>query len=250
MAHQLAHFDIYREELAKAYPGFGYALWEPGPGEQNSHVEVGDVGFVREGQFNRLFNALLPGEHESHGRFGVPEGHEPLRLTVADHINRRDLTPNTFHSHGVSVQSGGLQVLAATTVGSAEVSFSCTRKHGAALSLPVSARCENTLTLGHFRKWMIKHIDSWLTFTHMHGLGLEMEDIVLVTGCHRTRSWSNIAFNEFRKDAQFSLGVEVAGSFGASINWRASSLRVQGAVLSQGPSGEVCGMQVARTDRY
>jgi hypothetical protein len=97
---------------------------------------------------------------------------------------------------------------------------------------------------------MIKHIDSWLAFTHMHGLGLEMEDIVLVTGCHRTRSWSNIAFNEFQKDAQFSLGVEVAGSFGASVNWRASNLRVQGAVLSQGPSGEVCGMQIARSDVY
>lgn len=114
MAQQLAHYDIYREELAKAYPGFGFALWEPGPGEQNPHVEVGDVGFVREGQFNRLFNVLLPGEHESHERFGVPEGHEPLRLTVTDHINRRVFTPNTFHSHGVTVLSGGLEVLAAT----------------------------------------------------------------------------------------------------------------------------------------
>jgi hypothetical protein len=106
----------------------------------------------------------------------------------------------------------------------------------------VTARCENTLTLGHFRKWIIKHIDSWLAFTNMHGLELQMEDIVLVTGCHRTRSWSNIAFNEVHADARFSLGVEVAGAFGARINWRASSLRVEGAILSQGPSGEVRGV--------
>ena len=82
----------------------------------------------------------------------------------------------------------------------------------------------------------------------MHGLGLEVEEIVLVTGCHRTRSWSNIAFSEVQKDAQFSLGVEVAGAFGASINWRASSLRIQGAVLSQGPSGEVSDIQIAKID--
>jgi hypothetical protein len=75
-----------------------------------------------------------------------------------------------------------------------------------------------------------------------------MEDIVLVTGCHRTRSWSNIAFNEFQADAHFSLGVEVAGALGARIHWRASSVRVQGAMLSQGPSGEVRGVQIARTN--
>lgn len=99
--------------------------------------------------------------------------------------------------------------------------------------------------MDHFRKWIIKHIDTWLAFTQGHGLGLEMEDIVLVTGCHRTRSWSNVAFNEVQSDARFSLGVEVSG-VGANVNWRASSFRIQGAVLSQGPSGEVRGTQVAR----
>ena len=78
----------------------------------------------------------------------------------------------------------------------------------------------------------------------LHGnawTGLDMEDIVLVTGCHRTRSWSNVAFAEVHTNAQFSLGVEVTGAFGANINWRASNDRMQGAVLSQGPSGEVSG---------
>ncbi|KAH9032017.1 hypothetical protein EDB85DRAFT_1957290 [Lactarius pseudohatsudake] len=231
------HYDTFREELAKAYPGFGHALWEPDPGE-DPPVEVGDVGFIREGQFHRLFNALLPEDHESHERFGVPENHEPLRPVVTNHINRRALSPNTFYSSGVTVLSGGFGVLAATTIGSADVSFSCTRKQGAILSLPVTAQCEDTLTRDHFREWIIEHIESWFAFTQRLRLGVEMEDIVLVTGCHRTRSWSNITFNEVQADAQFSLGVEVAGTLGASVNWRASSLRIQGAVLSQGPSGE------------
>ncbi|KAH9163728.1 hypothetical protein EDB89DRAFT_482398 [Lactarius sanguifluus] len=231
------HYDTFREELLKAYPAFGHALWEPNPGEYPP-VEVGDVGFIREGQFHRLFNALLPEDHESHERFGVPDDHEPLQPMVANHINRGVLTPNTLYSSGVTVLSGGFEVLAATTIGSADVSFSCTRKQGAILSLPVAAQREDTLTRDHFREWITKHIESWFAFTQRLRLGVEMEDIVLVTGCHRTRSWSNITFNEVRTSAQFSLGVNVAGASGASVSWRASSLRIQGAVLSQGPSGE------------
>ncbi|KAH8999211.1 hypothetical protein EDB92DRAFT_942199 [Lactarius akahatsu] len=82
------------------------------------------------------------------------------------------------------------------------------------------------------------HIDSWFAFTQELGLGIEMEDIVLVTGCHRTRSWSNIAFNDIQTDARLSLGVEVAGTLGASVNWRVSSHRLQGAVLGHRPNGE------------
>jgi hypothetical protein len=109
------------------------------------------------------------------------------------------------------------------------------------MSLPVTARCEDTLSLDHFRKWISRNIDAWFTFTEVHGLGLDMEDILFVTGCHRTRSWCNVAFTEVDTDAQFSLGVEVTGASGTGINWRASSHRIQGAVLSQGPSGEVSG---------
>ena len=34
-----------------------------------------------------------------------------------------------------------------------------------------------------------------------------MEEIVLVTGCHRTKSSANVAFLEHQGDAQVSFGV-------------------------------------------
>ena len=74
-----------------------------------------------------------------------------------------------------------------------------------------------------------------------------MEDIILVTGCHHTKSWTNIAFNEIQADAQLSLQVEVAGTLGASVTWGISDVRGQGAVHNQGPSGKVRGAQIART---
>ncbi|KAH9070983.1 hypothetical protein EDB83DRAFT_2673770 [Lactarius deliciosus] len=230
------HYDTFREELAKAYPAFGHALWEPNPGEYPP-VEVGDVGFVRQGKFLRLFNALYSEIHPSNQRFGVPEDHEQLQ-PIPNHIDRGALNPNTFYSYGVSVVSGGLEALATGSIGSAEVSFSCTKKQGAVLTLPVTAQREDTLTQDHFREWIIMHIDSWFAFAQKLRLGIEMRDIILVTGNHRTRSWSNITFNEVQTDAQFSLGVDVAGTLGASVNWRASSLRIQGAVPNHGPSGE------------
>ena len=69
----MAHYDIFRDQLDIKYPAFGHALWEPNPGRLYSPVEVGDVGFIREGKFHRVFNALLPADHPSHQRFGVPE---------------------------------------------------------------------------------------------------------------------------------------------------------------------------------
>jgi hypothetical protein len=111
MAH---HSDTYREQLAKTYPGFGYALWEPDPGEQNTSIGVGDVGFIREGRFHRLFNALLTADHPTNESFGVPADHEPLQPSRRNHINRGALAPNAFHSHGVTVVSGGFGVLASS----------------------------------------------------------------------------------------------------------------------------------------
>ena len=69
-----------------------------------------------------------------------------------------------------------------------------------------------------------------------------MEDIILVTGYHRTRSWANAAFLESHTDAQVSFGVEVAHAHGPgmSIKWQFSPERARGAVLSWGPHGEVC----------
>lgn len=86
---------------------------------------------------------------------------------------------------------------------------------------------------------MLKHIDRWFSFIQSLGLGVErMEDIVLVTGCHRTRSWTNIVFSENRDDAQVSFSVRV-GMSGSDINWQFSRERIHGVVLNIGPSGEV-----------
>ena len=97
-----AHYDIFRQHLVTKFPAYGHALWEPDPGNLYPAVKVGDVGYIREGKFHRLFNVLLPAEDESHADFGVPEYHEPLTPGIRNHINIGKLGPNNFCSARVT----------------------------------------------------------------------------------------------------------------------------------------------------
>jgi hypothetical protein len=81
----MADYEIFREQLAIRYPLYGCALWEPRPTNPNRPVQVGDVGFIREGRFYRLFNALLP-EDDPSQEPRLPEYFEPLVPTLSDHV--------------------------------------------------------------------------------------------------------------------------------------------------------------------
>ena len=116
------------------------------------------------------------------------------------------------------------------------------------MSLPVKIQRKDTLSLKRFREWIIKNIDTWFAFTQQLGLGIEMEDIILVTGYHRTKSWSNIAFSEVQSDSKVSLGIDV-GPANASVFWRVSNAHIQGAVLNRGPDGEVGVTHIAKVQR-
>ncbi|KAH9006691.1 hypothetical protein EDB83DRAFT_726411 [Lactarius deliciosus] len=240
MPHSWPHYDTFRILLAMAHPHLGHALWDTSPGDLPVGVQVGDVGFVRQGKFHRLFNALCSKYHPSNQRFGVPRDYEQLIPVVPNHIDSGAVNPNNFCSYGVTVTSNPFLTAGPPASGPAEVSFSCTAKRGAVLSLPVAARREDTLVLAHFRQWMVRHINSWYAFSQQQGLGIEMEDIILVTGCHRTRSSANVVFYESRVnlDAQVSLCVQVPGTNDTTFNWQVLNQHTQGAVVSHGPSGE------------
>jgi hypothetical protein len=107
------------------------------------------------------------------------------------------------------------------------------------LSLPVSARSENTLAQGDFGQWIVKHIGTWFAFARKLGLGIEqMEEIILVTGCDRSRSWANVAFLGGQADAQVSFGVKVE-SPDSRINFQFSPENARGGMLRHGPEGTV-----------
>jgi hypothetical protein len=113
------------------------------------------------------------------------------------------------------------------------------------LSLPVPAQGEDTVAFGDFGKWMIKHIDTWFAFARGLGLGVNrMDDIILVTGRHLTKSWVNVAFTQRRPDAGVSFDVQ-AGHSHVSLEQE----YVRGGDLKLGPTGRVCIYIISRVRR-
>ena len=67
---------IYASELVRL--GYGHPLWHPEP-TKFGEVVIGDVGFIEEGGFYRLFNAMAD-ETDAVNKSGVPEGFTKLVL--------------------------------------------------------------------------------------------------------------------------------------------------------------------------
>lgn len=255
----MVHHDAFREELAIAYPKYGLALWEPDPGGQYDAVEVGDVGFTRDGYFQRLFNVLHPRDHPSHRNPSlVPECHEQLQ-TIPGHIRKNEIragsgrNSNHLCSTNVTLKSRGLGTFASrySCFGptrfpfahtkcrpddDSQVTFSCNGNQGALMSLPVSAHGDDTVALAKFGSWIVTHIDAWFDFTRGLGLGVDrMQDIVLVTGRHLTKSWINVAFNQGRRDAEVSFNAQVSSDSDVQLERQ----YVHGGELKLGPTGKV-----------
>ena len=91
---------VYPSSLATLYQG--YALWYPEP-HVTGEAQIGDVGYIREGAFIRLFNlnSSRP-EHQVTFWGGTFEPSAPLPPGVFDRLDkRRSLPADHYRSHGV-----------------------------------------------------------------------------------------------------------------------------------------------------
>jgi len=95
--------NVYWEQL---FPlGYGHALWEPNPIEYfYDQVSIGDVGYVLDGFFQRMFNVTLPSDDPSNQRYNVPP--PPYKpLDIGPNIRRSILAEGTYYSNSVCAQS-------------------------------------------------------------------------------------------------------------------------------------------------
>ena len=98
-----AHLSkIYSSTLSTTLPSEGHALWFPEP-HNSGEVQIGDVGFIKDGAFVRLFNVDTT-KQEYRVDFwpepysvSTPLGPSALMLETRDNT----LGPGRFRSRGV-----------------------------------------------------------------------------------------------------------------------------------------------------
>ena len=92
---------VYQDQLTTL--SHGLALWDPSPlKEIYDKVSIGDVGYLHEGSFIRMFNVMLPWSHESNRTLGEPEPYESLDCGPFANTFKRQFDRVKHYSHYVS----------------------------------------------------------------------------------------------------------------------------------------------------
>ena len=103
---------VYLPPVSKAYqdqlttPSHGIALWNPNPPiEIYDKISIGDVGYLHEGSFIRMFNVMLPWSHESNRTLGEPEPYESLDCGPFANTLKRQFDSVKHCSRSVSAET-------------------------------------------------------------------------------------------------------------------------------------------------
>ncbi|GJE91470.1 hypothetical protein PsYK624_076200 [Phanerochaete sordida] len=207
----------YAEQLLSR--GYGLPLWRPEP-TKFGEVQLGDVGFVEDGRFYRLFNVTRPAD-DPLNRFGVPEGFETLQINeeLHRHVEEQYLPPGpvcttstTWRKVEVeaSAQAPQAQVSAALSY-----SFTCKGDRGALAVLPDGASQERYVRSRACRAYICAHHASWEAFARAGGWHVHPSELVLVYGCVKASAWALAAYAQ--RDSAHELAFTLAaGGFVAA----------------------------------
>ena len=105
-------FNVYREQLTWNHQGI--ALWNPNSVKglyDRGHVSIGDVGYLYDGSFVRMFNVTLPWDDPSNKKHGKPYEYEPLEQGPFVNVRRSEFYEAEYLSPHVAIveNSGNVQ---------------------------------------------------------------------------------------------------------------------------------------------
>jgi hypothetical protein len=102
--------DVYREQLTALF--HGHALWFPDPANLYERVSIGDVGYVKDGYFVRMFNVLLGWDNPSNyshyseeaSTESMPENYVCLDMGRFNNVRQTTLSKGDYYSRSLAVQ--------------------------------------------------------------------------------------------------------------------------------------------------
>ncbi|KAH8105466.1 quinon protein alcohol dehydrogenase-like superfamily [Cristinia sonorae] len=206
---------VYAEQLSTR--GHGYPMWDPCPCTETVDdplvfdVTIGDVGYLKEGAFKRLFNVCQPADALIN-RYGVYDSFEPLEFSARLADRKKNffdpgfIMSKSLKSMQVGLEAGGgIQVAG----GKAAYTFENQSDQGAMLIISHHAHKESVTPNKRFTSFMLENFDRWRGYASQLGLGKETE-IIFVRGFIKTKQWTNITWS----DRSMSHGIHVEAEGG------------------------------------
>ncbi|KAI0754014.1 hypothetical protein C8Q80DRAFT_1116867 [Daedaleopsis nitida] len=213
--------DVYTRLMLPR--GHGYPLWEPEPTE-SGEVLIGDVGYVLDGGFYRLFNATLPPDHPIHKRWGVPDGyeifsfsdallhHRPNALAAGAICSRNVLAINVEGSADVGLISPGPSL-------SGKLRFKCADEQGAMLVLKHDATRDDLHPSKDLKQYIIRNHDSWFRFAQdVFRLDLPQHRIIFISGSVKTAEWALAAVTHCTREGEIAFSGAFAPAAKAAFS--------------------------------
>ncbi|KAI0696228.1 WD40-repeat-containing domain protein [Cerioporus squamosus] len=187
-------WDVYAQQLF--HHGYGFPLWLPDPDPTASPVQIGDVGWMKNGGFLQLFNARNS-EDEQPVRYGVPDGYEPFNPPnlIITGPKERILQPllygRTVREVDVSgrASAGAPAPVPAASAGGS-FSFQCGADAGAFLMFSPKCYSEDIESKRHIVNYVRENFPHWVDFADKFGLELKQEDLFFVSGTTKTEQWA------------------------------------------------------------
>ncbi|TFK89205.1 WD40 repeat-like protein [Polyporus arcularius HHB13444] len=217
-------WDIYAEQLLPV--GYGHPLWIPEPNERE--VEIGDVGWLNNGEFRALFNSMKPHDDPINLDKGVPPDFKvfnPRNLSIhnTERIGQKMVCSRSINAADAQGHVGAGTMAAPVSAG-AGIKFQSMTDSGAFVLLEPPAQSKDIESKRHIVNYMRDNLESWLEFAnavYSWGLDLREQDIIFVCGTTKTTRWAVAAFHgtSFRKKEGYVTGdFGPFASAGLSIN--------------------------------
>ncbi|KZT63899.1 hypothetical protein DAEQUDRAFT_679571 [Daedalea quercina L-15889] len=226
--------DVYAQQLFRL--GYGYPLWDPQT--PRGEVYVGDVGFIDEGSFHRVFNATNPEDHPAN-KYGVPSGYKPFTLTseFSSYKKPGALAPGALCSRTIKQLSVGM---AASSHGfGAGLEFQCTDNQGAVLVIQHGANRERILPSRRMVHYMSQNFASWHEFiTHRLDVDIPKDSIQFISGVHKTSHWAVASYVEAGRTARFQFNADLTAA-SAAFSASAKSQVYSAPMQNWGPKDDI-----------
>ncbi|KIJ17038.1 hypothetical protein PAXINDRAFT_45478, partial [Paxillus involutus ATCC 200175] len=176
----------------------GYLLWNPEPDSKlpkscrDEGLRIGDVGIVKDGSFDVLFNICLPKEHPLNQWGGVPTTFKQVPASLCNDVSKCSFFDNPGRViSSKSIRGSGAVSIVAPVRLSLDYQFTPPSEKGAILILPEGASSENLLNLRAVTEEAQANAESWYRYAYLERgrTAINNDSLFLITGFRKASSW-------------------------------------------------------------